>query len=680
MAVDYTPTLGDYKELKPFRYWCQKVLPLVYDDSLSYYELLCKVVDYLNKTMEDVDTLHDDVTDLHDAYVQLQTYVNDYFDDLDVQEEINNKLDEMAEDGSLSDLIEPFLPDIISEWLTEHITPTTPAIDNTLSVSGAGADAKVTGDMFKRATLTTNLAVTSSNASEYPDVDLFPNRSIINVMASANILHKPFESFVVITTGWNNTDTAPYGGSKQIAISNLDGAIATRSHSGTAWSTWFNLASYLPTVATLSSNINVTSSNASQYPDVDNFPNRTIINVGSSANILHKPFDSFTVITTGYNRTDTTPYGGSKQIAINNVNGAVATRSHSGTSWSSWYDVGSYISTVATLSSDVIVNSSNASSYPDVDSFPNRSIFFVGSSANILNKPFESFTVITTGYSRTNVTPHGGSKQIAFNNNDGAVATRSYNGTNWSPWVYNIKQIYATPSNFIEQLDFAYTTGNCEVIMASGDYYLFDSTHNETYWKNKRPATRYCGILLGNNVRIKSDGTANLIANYNGNDEDIKENFSIFNIVSSCEVSGVNLFGTNICYLIHDDSPIVDRYASRFVLNGCKLIHSGTDHTFTSGAPMCIGCGEGNNSYREFISNIFSSTYDRSVNVHTATGGSGRYIIKDNYFIAGTLGFTKYGDGTGVLEGIVSGNSLPSDIVNTSQGGATPYLINNVIR
>ena len=90
--ANFTPQLGDYKTLQPFRYWCQKVLPLVYDDSLSYYELLCKVVDYLNKTMEDVETLHGDVTNLHTAYVELQGYVNNYFASLDVQQEINNKL------------------------------------------------------------------------------------------------------------------------------------------------------------------------------------------------------------------------------------------------------------------------------------------------------------------------------------------------------------------------------------------------------------------------------------------------------------------------------------------------------------------------------------------------------------------------------------------------------------
>lgn len=94
--------MENYIDLKPFRFWCQKVLPLVYDDSLSYYELLCKVVDYLNKTMTDV-------TVLHDEFVQLQNWINDYFDNLDVQSEINNKLDTFAEDGTLSNLIKPFI-------------------------------------------------------------------------------------------------------------------------------------------------------------------------------------------------------------------------------------------------------------------------------------------------------------------------------------------------------------------------------------------------------------------------------------------------------------------------------------------------------------------------------------------------------------------------------------------
>lgn len=42
----------EFKNIQPFRFWCQKVLPLVYDDSLSYYELLCKVIVKLNEVVE----------------------------------------------------------------------------------------------------------------------------------------------------------------------------------------------------------------------------------------------------------------------------------------------------------------------------------------------------------------------------------------------------------------------------------------------------------------------------------------------------------------------------------------------------------------------------------------------------------------------------------------------------
>lgn len=76
--------------LRPFRFWCQKVLPLVYDNSLSYYELLCKVIDYLNKMGADVNQLIDIVTD---------------FQGIDLQDEVNKKLDEMAEDGTLDALL-----------------------------------------------------------------------------------------------------------------------------------------------------------------------------------------------------------------------------------------------------------------------------------------------------------------------------------------------------------------------------------------------------------------------------------------------------------------------------------------------------------------------------------------------------------------------------------------------
>ena len=47
------------KEYKSIKFWCQKVLPLVYDESLSYYEVLCKTADYVNNLIKDVKTFNE---------------------------------------------------------------------------------------------------------------------------------------------------------------------------------------------------------------------------------------------------------------------------------------------------------------------------------------------------------------------------------------------------------------------------------------------------------------------------------------------------------------------------------------------------------------------------------------------------------------------------------------------
>lgn len=47
---------------------CQKVLPLVYDDSLSYYEVLCKVQHKLNEMIEINNTIRDEI---HKEYIQI---------------------------------------------------------------------------------------------------------------------------------------------------------------------------------------------------------------------------------------------------------------------------------------------------------------------------------------------------------------------------------------------------------------------------------------------------------------------------------------------------------------------------------------------------------------------------------------------------------------------------------
>lgn len=83
--------------INQLHFWCQKVLPLVYDDSLSYYELLCKVVYKLNELIESENELREIVKNL----------------ETNISEIVNNILNEWLEDGTLKEIIGnnvPFLP------------------------------------------------------------------------------------------------------------------------------------------------------------------------------------------------------------------------------------------------------------------------------------------------------------------------------------------------------------------------------------------------------------------------------------------------------------------------------------------------------------------------------------------------------------------------------------------
>lgn len=80
-----------FNELKTFRFWCQKVLPLVYDDSLSYYEILCKIVDYINELIEQDKIFADEISKLQEDLKEIQNYI-DNFDTLFAEQIIKNYL------------------------------------------------------------------------------------------------------------------------------------------------------------------------------------------------------------------------------------------------------------------------------------------------------------------------------------------------------------------------------------------------------------------------------------------------------------------------------------------------------------------------------------------------------------------------------------------------------------
>ena len=97
--------------VRPFRRFCTTImtigsLPSSYQEAMSYQEMLLWLCDFIeNKVIPAFDNNANAITELQNLYVELKNYCDNYFTNLDVQEEINKKLDEMAENGTLLQIL-----------------------------------------------------------------------------------------------------------------------------------------------------------------------------------------------------------------------------------------------------------------------------------------------------------------------------------------------------------------------------------------------------------------------------------------------------------------------------------------------------------------------------------------------------------------------------------------------
>lgn len=94
-----------------------------------------------------------------EEWQQLYDYVHDFFDNLDLQSEVNVKINEMVLDGTFAAICTPIINSIVSvsvpasvtAWLDANVDPVGSAVvvDNSLTIGGAAADAEVTGSYLR---------------------------------------------------------------------------------------------------------------------------------------------------------------------------------------------------------------------------------------------------------------------------------------------------------------------------------------------------------------------------------------------------------------------------------------------------------------------------------------------------------------------------------------------------
>lgn len=141
------PTIPDFPKLPDFGQMitqaCEVVasvrgIPYDFNGTLS---LENKFV-VLFKTVKEMFDAQDELVK---SYKALYDFVNQFFTNLDLQEEVNKKIEEMKNSGELLNLMKPTVTNEVTAWLTANITnPSNPPIDKSLTIENAAADSKVT--------------------------------------------------------------------------------------------------------------------------------------------------------------------------------------------------------------------------------------------------------------------------------------------------------------------------------------------------------------------------------------------------------------------------------------------------------------------------------------------------------------------------------------------------------
>lgn len=164
--ANFTPDVPDFPSVPKFLPCYGKFDLTTYIQGASDYEIMCNLVQLYNtmaKGYNDVEKLS---TETQKAYVQLQNFVNTWFDGLDVTDEVNTILHRMVDDGSLEQVvaqtgqvapatkeflstsegiaqITPPINSSVRQWLDDHPEATTTVQD------GAITKPKINGNFLK---------------------------------------------------------------------------------------------------------------------------------------------------------------------------------------------------------------------------------------------------------------------------------------------------------------------------------------------------------------------------------------------------------------------------------------------------------------------------------------------------------------------------------------------------
>lgn len=587
-----------------------------------------------------------------------------WFDNLDVQDEVRTVINELIQSGEFIEITGPQIVSATEAWLAAHITPTTPVVDDTLSISGAAADAKVTGDRISD--LKEDIKYIENDIG-YEIIDLKMNKSI-NTADGETILPEN----IVSELNWCCC-CVPCSANDVFTLQGSGGS-----------------SSRLWAFADSSGNM-ITQSNAQQYA-------LEPIKVTAPQNSAYFAFNS---------RMNYSPfvykgekYSEQKANILNQIDNCIDLDELKQIVGFDKINIFNDIETINGYYVNALNGALNAlagysaTNYFEVISGANYELPYHSSGSQIAF--YDKDKQYVAGFVTSKTT-------FAVPDNDSIKYARWCGETNSiAQWVLYLIPLTAEKKKYIDATEGllagiidAYSKGIKSVIVKSGAYDIiaeYEAYYGADYFNNY--ADNYnnqvngkfdCGIWL-DNINVYFESGSSVTANYDGNNQYVKSYFSAFAVGQNVVIDGLLLDASELRYGIHPDFHASN--TEFLIIKNCDLHHYKPSDSGVNDN-QAIGAGLGVYSDWLVENCIFRSDTNNPVfRIHNnpSSNAHSRIVIKDCYIVGdGYILLNSYSTSTNQTNALVNGCSWKTPAVvgketGDSNDNITMYAWNNETR
>lgn len=638
---------------------------------LDYHEL------NLDWFLEEFKKVTDKVTTLDETVQQFTEFVTNYFDNLDVQQEINIKLNQMAVDGTLSALIQPFFDeykgeiDEIMDDQNDRIAVLEGRMDEFASLPpGATSGNAELLDIRVKVDGTTAAsagdAVREQVTTLQDEIDEIRVPSELNLFNVDDITPNVFvDSTGTIQPGggsYDLTDFIPIDGDLTMTYANTGTVSAVWVSYYNASKVWQNRLNYSGNTIHLSGTgyvrINLWSStNATGQMDYSTI----MINPGATA-IPYVPYYS--------------AYDSYARYFMANMDGA---------------GIQVTISNYATVLPDADTTAANTNYVLTFSS---------GTTTLPANLPVTTFW--TTSAALFCVGKSNVSRIQWYIDEDNIYYRRKTSAITWGNWVIlaeaGNKTFYVGPgrtyTTLKDGIDAACAQFNSTLYVDPGTYDLVTEFGAAYFAAIDASSNSKQGLQLGNNVHIIFASNSKVVCNYTGGNPYVHEKFSPFNAAGpyGFTLENLDLECSMVRYCVHDERSVSqEAYRNEYI--NCRMYCDNRLNTDWA-SRQCIGGGLGE-SGEIFINGCYfeseeSYANNGTVSYHNSSSANAKshIVVQNSYFggTSSTVRFGWYGTSTEVTECLVSGNSFSAaPVIRAETAGSTTvnmvmYDWNNEVR